>query len=111
MVSIDWTVETLNATVDKELEALPADMRARFMRISELIAAVGLERVGAPHIKHLTGPLWEMRMTGRDGISRALYVAVRDKRVVVVRVFIKKTRKTPRREIDLALKRAKEVLE
>ena len=65
---MDWTVETLNTTVDKELESLPADMRARFMRISELIAAVGLENVGAPHVKHLTGPLWEMR---RD-IPRAL---------------------------------------
>lgn len=108
---MDWTVETLSATVDKELEALPADMRARFVRISEMIAAVGLERVGAPHIKHLTGPIWEMRMKGKDGISRALYVTVRDKRVVVVRVFVKKTQKTPRREIDLALQRAKEVLE
>ncbi len=86
-------------------------MRARFVRISELIAAVGLDRVGAPHIRHLTGPLWEMRMNGRDGISRALYVTVRDKRHVVVRVFVKKTRRTPRREIDIALQRAKEVLE
>lgn len=105
-----WTVETLNATVDNELEALPSDMRARFVRICELISAVGLERVGAPHVKHVTGPLWEMRMKGRDGISRALYVTVRDKRVIVVRVFIKKTQKSPRREIDLALERAKEVL-
>ena len=54
---MDWTVEILNATVDKELDALPADMRARFVRICELIEAVGLERVGAPHIRHLTGPL------------------------------------------------------
>ena len=67
--------------------------------------------MGAPHVKHLTGPLWEMRLRGRDGISRALYVTVRDKRVVVVRVFLKKTRKTPRQEINLALRRAKEVLE
>ena len=108
---MDWTVETLNATVDQELDALPADMRARFVRISELIAAVGLERVGEPHINHLTGPTWEMRMKGKYGISRALYVTVRDKRVVVVRVFVKKTQKTPRREIDLALQRAKEVQE
>lgn len=50
-------------------------------------------------------------MKGKDGISRALYVTVRDKRVVVVRVFVKKTQKTPRREIDLALQRAKEILE
>ena len=108
---MEWTVETLNPTVDKELDALPPDMRARFVRIPELIKAVGLGRVGAPHIKHLSGPLWEMRMKGKDGISRALYVTVREKRVVVVRVFAKKTRKTPRREIELALQRAQEVLE
>ena len=110
-VPMDWSVETLNATVDRELDALPADMRARFVRLCDLIAAVGLDRVGAPHVSHLTGPLWEMRLRGRGGISRALYVAVRGKRVVVVRVFIKKTQKTPRREIDLALRRAREVME
>ena len=86
-------------------------MRARFVRACRLIAAVGVERMGAPHVKHLTGPLGEMRLRGGDGISRALYVTVRDKRVVVVRVFLKKTRKTPRQEINLALRRAKEVLE
>ena len=106
-----WSVETLNDTVDREIDALPADMRARFVRISELIAAVGLERVREPYVKHLRGPLWEMRMTGRDGISRALYVTVRDRRVVVVRVFIKKTRQTPHGEVRLALQRAREVLE
>ena len=106
----DWSVETLNAVVDAELDALPADMRARFVRISELIMAVGLTRVGAQHVRHLVGPLWEMRMKGRDGISRALYVTVRDRRVVVVRVFVKKTRRTPRREIEVALRRAREVL-
>ena len=105
-----WHVETLNETVDKELHALPADMRARFVRICQLIAEVGLDRVGAPHIRHLSGPLWEMRLTGRDGISRALYVATQDMRLVVVRVFSKKTRRTPRREIELALRRARELL-
>ncbi len=60
-------------------------------------------------MKHLQGPLWEMRMKGQDGISRALYVTAVGKRVVVVRAFIKKTQKTPGREIALALKRAKEI--
>lgn len=106
-----WSVETLNGTVDREVDALPADMRARFARISELIAAVGLERVRAPYVKHLQGPLWEMRMTGRDGISRALCATVRDRRVIVVRVFAKKTRKTPHGEVRLAVQRAREVLE
>jgi phage-related protein len=105
-----WTVETLNEVVDAELEALPADMRARFVYISGLIEEFGLERVREPHVRHLRGPLWEMRMKGRDGISRALYVTAVGRRVVVVRVFVKKTRKTPIREIELALKRASEVL-
>jgi phage-related protein len=105
-----WTVETLNELVDAELEALPADMRARFVYISGLIEEFGLERVREPHVRHLRGPLWEMRMKGRDGMSRALYVTAVGRRVVVVRVFIKKTQKTPTREIELALKRASEVL-
>lgn len=104
-----WTVETLNATVDSELERLPADMRARFMRVTGLIEEFGLEKVGQPHVKHLEGPLWEIRLSGRSGISRALYVTAKGKRVVVVRVFIKKTQKTPQREINLALERAKEI--
>ena len=95
--------------MDAELEKLPADMRARFIHISTLIQDLGLERVGEPHIKHLEGSLWEMRLRGRDGISRAIYVTARIQRVVVVRVFVKKTQKTPRREIDLALSRANEV--
>jgi phage-related protein len=105
-----WCVETLSAVVDEELQALPADMRARFAHIALLIEEFGLERVREPHVKHLRGPLWEMRMKGRDGISRALYVAAAERRVVVVRVFLKKTQRTPNREIRLALTRAKEVL-
>jgi phage-related protein len=50
-----------------------------------------------------------MRLKGRDGIARAIYVTASGRRVVVVRVFIKKTQRTPRREIELALKRAKDV--
>ena len=98
-----WRVETLNDTVDGELDALAADMRARFARICQLIAAVGLDRVGAPHVRHLTGPLWEIRLSGRDGVARALYVVAEGRRVAVVRALVKKTRRTPRREIELAL--------
>lgn len=104
-----WTVETLNKVVDAELDALPAEMRARFSYIARLIEEFGIERVREPHVKHLRGPLWEMRMKGKDGISRAIYVTATGKRVVVVRAFVKKTQSTPAREIELALKRAKEV--
>ncbi len=106
-----WKVEVLNDLVRREIEALPTDMQARFRRIVELIQTYGLERVREPHVKHLEGLLWEMRMKGADGISRAVYVTAKGRRIVVVRAFLKKTQKTPRREIDIALQRAREVTE
>ena len=107
---VPWQVEFLNAVAQAEVDALPADVRARFVRIGELIHAHGLERVGAPYLKHLEGKLWEMRMKGRDGIARSIYVTATGRRVVVLRSFVKKTQKTPRREINLALDRAKELI-
>ena len=99
----------LDEGVKAALDALAPDIRARFARIVELIQAHGLERVREPYVKHLEGPVWEMRMKGKDGIARAAYVAASGRRVVVVHVFEKKTQKTPRREIETALRKAKEV--
>ncbi len=103
-----WSVEYLNEDVFAEMEAQPRDIRAKFERIVQLIHVNGLERVHDPYIKHLEGKLWEMRIKGRSTIARAIYVTTAEKRIVVVRVFTKKTRKTPRRELDTALERAKE---
>jgi phage-related protein len=107
--TVPWRVEILDETVAAEIAALPADMQARFLRLSERIASVGLESLSEPHVKHLEGKLWELRLTGRDGIARPLYVTAIGRRVIVVRAFVKKTQKTPRAEIELALRRAKEI--
>jgi phage-related protein len=104
-----WKVEVLNETVEREIEALPEDMQAKLLRIIDMIQGMGLERIREPYVKHLEKSLWEMRMTGRDGISRAIYVTASGKRVVIVRAFVKKTQKTPRGEIMLAMKRAEDV--
>jgi phage-related protein len=104
-----WSVEFLNETVLAEMQGQPNDIKAKFAHIVQLVEAVGLERVHEPYIKHLEGKVWEMRMKGKDTIARALYVTAVEKRIVVVRVFVKKTQKTPRREIETALERAKEV--
>jgi phage-related protein len=104
-----WIVEFLDEDVKAALDALSVEIRASFQRIVELIQSQGLERVRGPYVKHLEGPLWEMRMKGRSGIGRAVYVTAVGKRIVVVHVFTKKTQKTPRREIEAALRRAKEV--
>jgi phage-related protein len=103
-----WTVQ-LTAAAAGELAELPEEQRAHFMRIRALIQEHGIERVHQPHVDHIDGPLWEMRLKGPSGIARALYVTRSPRRVVVVRAFVKKTQKTPRPEIKLALKRAEEV--
>jgi phage-related protein len=106
---VPWRVEILNETVAAEIAALPEDMQGRFVRLADRISAVGLQSLGEPHVKHLEGKLWELRLGGRDGIARALYVTAIGQRVIVVRAFVKKTQKTPRAEIDLALQRARDI--
>lgn len=104
-----WTVETLNATVDAEIGDLPADMRARLVRLGAIIEAVGFQGLPSDTIKHLEAKLWELRIRGKDGIARAIYVTAVKQRVVIVRAFVKKTQKTPKHELELARQRAKEV--
>ncbi len=106
---MNWSVEFANAAAKAELDALPIDMRARFERIVTLIRDHGLETVHEPYVKHLDDKLWEMRLKGRDGIARAIYVTAAGRRVVVLRTFVKKTEKTPKQELELARKRAKDV--
>jgi phage-related protein len=102
-------VEFLDDGVKEAFDGLARDIQARFRRIVELIQSRGLEQVREPYVKHLEGPVWEMRMKGKDGIARAAYVTAKGRRVVVVHVFTKKSRKTPRHDIKTALERAKEV--
>ncbi len=104
-----WTVEILDRRVEKELDALPADIRARFQRLVELLELGGIEAAREPHVKSLGHGLFEMRMRGRDGIGRAIYVHAQGERLVVVLAFVKKTQKTPKNILELARQRAKEV--
>ncbi|MEQ1694949.1 MAG: type II toxin-antitoxin system RelE/ParE family toxin [Hyphomicrobiaceae bacterium] len=109
MIKMAWTVNTLNELVDAEIEVLPADMRARLVRLSGIIEEHGLDALPRDTVDHLDDKLWELRIRGKDGISRAIYVTASGQRVVIVRVFIKKTQKTPNKELRLARERAKDV--
>ena len=104
-----WRVETLNALVDEELESLEPTLKARFLHICELLEMFGPSEVGAPHVRHLIEKLWEIRMKGKSGIARAIYLTVAERRILVVHAFVKKTQKTPRSAIKVALARAKEI--
>ena len=74
-----------------------------------MIEQVGFGGLPRDAVQHLEDKLWELRVTGRGGISRAIYLTATGRRVVIVRVFVKKTQKTPPRELELARQRAKEV--
>ena len=74
-----------------------------------MIEQVGFEGLPANSVKHLGEKLWELRISGRVGISRAIYVTASGRRLVILRVFVKKTQKTPLHELELARQRAKEI--
>ena len=108
MTGMHWTVETASA-VDAEIEALPAALRAPMVRLLEAVENVGLEALHAPHVRHLAGKLWELRVGAEGGIARGVYVTAAGQRVVVLHVFAKKSRKTPRRALATARERMKQV--
>jgi phage-related protein len=104
-----WTVEYL-ANAAKERDELQGDMRAQLFRMVELIETRGFTDLPRDWVKALGNKLWELRVKGKDGIARAIYITVKGDRIVIVRVFVKKTEKTPLKELELARKRAREVL-
>lgn len=103
-----WAV-IFTPEAEQEFRALPADMQAHGLRVIDLLQTYGPQQVREPYVKPIEGKLWEIRLRGRGGIARALYFAKVGRRLCVVRVFVKKTQKTPRPEIELALRRIAEV--
>lgn len=106
---MQWSVETL-AVVDDEIDRLAVGLRARLLRLLVTVERVGLDQMREPHVKHLEGKLWELRVSAQEGIARGLYVTASGRRVVVLHVFEKKSQKTPRRAIELALERMKGIM-
>lgn len=89
------------------LDARPK-AKLKALRILSHIEEYGLE-VAIPHIKKLTGTLlWEIRILGEDSI-RILYVTKQEKTVYLLHAFVKKTDKTPKKDIDTALNRLNEI--
>lgn len=104
-----WRVETLDSRVDAELDLLEPSLKARFLRVCELLETFGPGEVGLPHVRFLVDKLWEIRMKGKSGIARAIYLTASGRRIVVVHAFVKKTQKTPRAAIETAIDRAKDI--
>ena len=103
-----WTIEFYESVagrrpVEEYIRALPPHERADVTDSLGVLARVGLQ-LGLPYVRPLERKLWELRArVGRQ--HRVLYVAVSGRRFLMLHAFTKKTQQTPRREIDLALRR------
>ena len=94
--------------VRREIQALPLDLRAYYFHLVDRMETVG-PNLGMPYTRHMGEGLMEMRLKGKDGIGRVLYCCVVGGRIVMLHSFVKKTEKTPVRDLKLARKRMREV--
>jgi phage-related protein len=65
--------------------------------------------LGMPHTRAMGAGLFELRLKAAEGIARVLYCTLSNRRIVMLHQFIKKSDKTPRKELDTARRRMKEV--
>lgn len=105
---IAWTIEYYSEDVRLEIAAMPVGIRAAYVRLTEMLQEFGLD-LRMPHSRAMGGRLFELRPRGKEGIARVFYCTMVDRRIVVLHSFIKKTQETPKRELDVARKRQKEV--
>ena len=103
-----WTITFYSTRVERETLALPPGILASFLRIAELIEEFGPD-LGRPHTAPLGQGLFEIRAKGREGIARSVFCTAKDQGIVVLITVIKKRNKIPKRQMDTARKRMKEV--
>lgn len=104
-----WRIEYYNSTVEQAVLRLPARLLARYLRLTDLMNEFG-PNLDMPHTRAMGEGLFELRVKGQEGIARALYCTVVHRRIVMLHVFIKKSQKTPKRELDIAKRRLQEVI-
>ena len=105
---MDYTIEYYSDAVAEEILSLPDTLAARYVVLTRRIVAVG-PNLGAPHTDAFGEGLFELRLKGQEGIARVFFCALVGRRVMMLHSFVKKTQKTPQREIEVARKRMKEI--
>lgn len=104
-----WSIEYYNQTVEQAVLRLPAGLLARYLRLTDLMIEFG-PNLGMPHTRVMGEGLFELRVKGQEGIARVFYCTVVQQRIVMLHAFIKKSQKTPKRELETAKRRLQEVL-
>jgi len=105
---MSWRVTFYSSAVENEILALPAGIVARFIRYAERMEVFGPD-LGMPHTRAMKNGLFELRLKAAEGIGRVFYCTLSGDRIVMLHQFVKKSQKTPPKELEIARRRMKEV--
>lgn len=106
--AVEYSISYYSASVQEEILNLPDTLAARYVVLTRRMLALG-PNLGEPHSKAFGDGLFELRLKGVEGIARVFYGTLVGRRIVMLHSFVKKSQKTPRRELDIAERRLKEV--
>ena len=105
---MSWKITFFNLKVKEETLNFPDGILANLLHILEIIEEFG-SNAGKPYTASMGQGLFEIRARGKEGIGRSLFCTLKGKEIIILNSFIKKTQKTPKKEIDIARKRMKEI--
>ena len=103
-----YAIDYYSEKVQKEILQLPSTIQAKYWRFLDLMKVYG-PNLGLPHTKSMSNGLFELRIKGAEGIARVFYCTMIHQKIVMLHSFIKKTMKTPPKELLMANKRMKEI--
>jgi len=105
---VEYSITYYSESVQYEILALPDTLAARYVVLTRRMVALG-PNLGEPHTKAFGEGLFELRLKGAEGIARVFFCTLVGRRIVMLHSFIKKTNKTPQRELEIAESRLKEL--
>ena len=103
-----WNITFFSEKVEAETLSFPPGILANFLHVAEMIEEFG-PALGLPYTKSLGEGLFEIRAKGKEGIGRSFFCTVIRQEVIILHSFIKKSQKTPKKEMKIARNRLKEV--
>src|ERR1700723_449155 len=105
---MEWQIVYFREDVQEAILALPAGIQARYLHLTERMIVFGPD-LGMPHTRAMGKGLFELRMKSSEGIGRVFFCTLSDRRIMMLHAFIKKSEKTPAKELKTARFRLKEV--
>ncbi len=105
---MDYTIAYYSKVVQEQILELPDTLAARYVVLTRRMVALG-PNLGEPHTKAFGDGLFELRLKGAEGIARVFFCTLFGKRIVMLHSFIKKSERTPKREVETAESRMKEI--